>query len=313
MNNLDVMSAASSTCMGNEYVSALARNGTKVLPGARGTFWVQYECYAMMRGPTFDLTPPSREELQRVLRRGRTALATYLILPDESHPANAWLYVCRNKSYCLEKLGVSARRDARRADRSLRIEFLDWQTVMAHGFTAFSETRSRVGLSDGTVAQFDNRFSRFSRNPFHYAVGAWRNDALVAFMSLVVVDDWVEIEGSFSTDGTRACCPNDGLAHFVLNHFLVERQFNTVSYGLSSIQDTPHIDGLHAYKKKVGFEPQPVHRAFILHPLLRPFANPLTLRGAYAVSRVLSQNRLMKKASGVLEALAETSPSPSIR
>lgn len=313
MTNPYPIAAASLACTVEAYASALARNGSRILTGLSGTFWVRYESYALMRIPTFVLTPPSPEELQRVLRDGRTAVATYLVAPDQFHPANAWLYVCRNKSYSLENLGVAARRDARRAGRGLRIEFLDWTSVMAHGFTAFSETRTRVGLSDGTVAQFQNRFQRFSRNPFHCAVGAWKGDFLVAFMSLVIVDDWVEVEGSFSADGSRALCPNDGLMHFVLNHFLVKRQFNTVSYGLSSIQDAHQAEGLHTYKKKVGFEPQPVHRAFVLHPFLRPFANPLTLRGAYAVSRVLPQNRLMKKASGVLEALAEISPSLSIR
>ena len=265
-----------------------------------------------MRIPTFVLTPPSREELQRVLRDGRTAVATYLVAPDQSHPANAWLYVCRNKSYSLENLGVAGRRDARRAGRSLRIEFLDWPTVMAHGVTAFSETRARVGLSDGTVAQFQNRFQRFSRNPFHCAVGAWKDDALVAFMTLAIVDDWVEIEGGFSTDGSRTLCPNDGLVHFVMNHFLVKRQFNTVSGGLSSIQDAHQAEGLHTYKKKVGFAPQPVHRAFILHPFLRPFANPLTLRGAKWVSKALPQNRLMKKASGMLVTLLENTHTSSM-
>lgn len=261
----------------------------------------------MMRVPTFALTPPSRDELRDVLRQSRSAVATYLLEPDESHPANAWLYICHNRSYCLENLGVAARRDARRAGRSLRIEFVDWPTVMAHGFRAFTETRTRVGLSDGTVKQFQSRFHQFSLNPSHCAVGAWQGDSLVAFMTLVVVDDWVEIEGSFSADGSRTLCPNDGLAHFVLSHFLVKRGFNTVSYGLSSVQDAHQAEGLHVYKKKVGFDAKPVHRAFILHPFLRPFSKPLMLHGARMVSKMLPQNRVIKKASGILVTLLEKS------
>lgn len=308
MTNPYPIRAASSACTVDAYASAVAREGTRILTGFPGTFWIRYESYAMMRIPTFVLTPPLREELQRVLRDGWIAVVTYIVQPDESHPANAWLYVCQNKSYSLENLGVAARRDGRRAGRSLRIEFLDWPTVLAHGFTAFSETRTRVGLSDGTIAHFQDRFHRFSLNPFHCAVGAWKDDALVAFMSLSIVDDWVEIEGSFSQDGSRTLCPNDGLVHFVLNHFLVKRQLNTVSYGLSSIQDAHQAEGLHTYKKKVGFEPQPVHRAFILHPLLRLFANPLTLWGVKLLSKVLPQNRLMNKANGMLMTLVKSTP-----
>lgn len=308
MNNLSPTGIASTSCTLDGYASALVRSGRRLLSGSSGTFWIRYESYAMMRVPTFALTPPSRDELHRVLRDSQSAVASYLLEPDESHPANAWLYVCHDRSYRLENLGVPGRRDARRAARSLRIEFVDWPTVMAHGFTAFSETRTRVGLSDGTVEQFQKRFHQFSLNPFHCAVGAWQDDSLVAFMTLVVVDDWVEIEGSFSADGSRTLCPNDGLAHFVLSHFLTKRHFNTVSYGLSSIQDAHQAEGLHNYKKKVGFDAQPVHRAFVLHPLLRPFANPLMLRGARMVAKVLPQNRLLKKASGMLVTLLENRP-----
>lgn len=308
MNNVSPIGAASTTCTLDGYASALARSGRRLLPGLPGTFWVRYESYAMMRVPTFALTPPSGDELHDILRHSRSAVASYLLEPDESHQANACLYICNNRSYCLENLSVAGRRDARRAGRSLRIEFVDWPTVMAHGFTAFSETRTRVGLPDGTVEQFQSRFHQFSLNPFHCAVGAWQDDSLVAFMTLVVVDDWVEIEGSFSADNSRTSCPNDGLAHFVLSHFLIKRRFNTVSYGLSSIQDAQQTIGLHSYKKKVGFDAKPVHRAFVLHPLLRPFANPLILRGARMVTKMLPQNRMIKKASGVLVTLLENSP-----
>ncbi|MBA5863366.1 MAG: hypothetical protein GDA65_11740 [Nitrospira sp. CR1.1] len=311
MNKVSPIGAASTTPTLDGYASALARSGRRVLPGLPGTFWIRYESYAMMRVPTFALRPPSPDELRNVLRRSRSTVATYLVEPDKSHPANAWLYVCHDRSYRLENLGVAGRRDARRAGRSLRIEFVDWPTVMAHGFTAFSETRTRVGLSDGTFEQFQNRFRQFSLNPFHCAVGAWQDDSLVAFMTLVVVDDWVEIEGSFSADGSRTLCPNDGLAHFVLSHFLVKRGCHTVSYGLSSIQDAHQAEGLHNYKKKVGFDARPVHRAFLLHPVLRPFASPLMLRGAKMVSNMLPHNRLLKKASGVLGALAENSDAAS--
>lgn len=308
MNNVSPIGTVPTNGTLGGYASALARSGRRQLPGLPGTFWIRYESYAMMRVPTFALTPPSQDELHGILRHSRSAVVSYLLEPDEFHPANACLYICNNRSYCLENLSVAGRRDARRAGRSLRIEFVDWPMVMAYGFAAFSETRTRVGLSDGTIAQFQNRFQRFSRNPFHCAVGAWQDDSLVAFMTLVVVDDWVEIEGSFSVDNSRTMCPNDGLAHFVLSHFLIERRFNTVSYGLSSIQDAHQVEGLHSYKTKVGFDAKAVHRAFVLHPLLRPFVNPLMLRGARMVSKVLPHNRLLKKANGMLVKLLKNSP-----
>jgi hypothetical protein len=290
------------------YVSSLAQQGKEVIPGMPGTFWAQYESLAMMRIPDFVLSPPSPGEVERLLWRGRIAVATYLRHPDGSHPANAWLYVCRNKSYRIEDLCVAGRRDARRASRSLRIDFIDWPTVLEHGFPAYSQSRQRVGLSDDTLGHFQSRLTRFSGNSCHRAIGAWTENKLIAFMALIVVDDWVAIEGSFSTNDDRTLCPNDGLASFLLRYFLVERDFTTVTYGLSSIQELNQSGGLHTYKKKVGFEAHPVHRAFVLHPLVRPFANQLALKGANIIKHVFPRNRLVKKASGMLSLLVGGEP-----
>ena len=282
------------------------------MDGAPGTFWVQYESFAMMRIPDFALDLPSPGELERVLRKGHSAVATYLRPPDASHPPNAWMYVCRDRGYRVENLTVAGRRDARRARRSLQFDFLDWHGILEKGFPAYRESRQRVGLSDGTWQHFESRIDTFSRNPSHCAVGAWMNDRLVAFMALIVVDDWVAIEGSFSTDGHRALCPNDGLASFVLHHFLRERGFTTVTYGLSSVQELNQSGGLHAYKKKVGFEAQPVHRVFAVHPLVQPLINHLTLGGANLIKQLFPRNRLLKKASGMLASLLMKNGSPVI-
>ena len=287
------------------YAAAIERNGTTLAGGSADTYWVEHESFAVTRIPTFALVPPSREELRRVFLETRAAVVSYLVLPDECRPANASLYVCRNSSYSLEHLGASARRDARKAVRSLRIEFIDWEKVLECGFPAFSETRRRVGLSDGTFERFNHRFRQFAANPFHCAVGAWKDETLVAFFSLVVVADWVEIEGSFARDAYRSLCPNDGLVHFVLRHFLVLGRFKTVSYGLSSIQDAQQKDGLHAYKNKVGFEALPVHRRFVVHPWIRPLANSFTLAGVGLANRVWPRNRLVRKARGVLQSMVE--------
>src|SRR5687767_1052664 len=100
-----------------EYASQLKRDGLRVLPGTGGTFWVEYESWGWLRMPTFTLAPPDIAELKRNLS-GLNAFASYLLEPDRDHPMNAWLYVCRDQSYSLDKLTSAGRRDARRACRS---------------------------------------------------------------------------------------------------------------------------------------------------------------------------------------------------
>jgi hypothetical protein len=232
--------------------------------------------------------------------------------PDGHYPANAWLYVCRDPSYSIDKLSKPAQRCIRRAQHSLRFTPIELSTLVDHGYSAYKDTFARVGLAVDTIDQFERGFGSFLQNPAHRLVGAWKEDILVAFMMLIVVDDWMEIPGSFSTNAHLDLRPNDGLVNYVLEHFLVERSFRTVCYGLSSVQEEADKAGLHVFKKKVGFEALPVHRAFVLHPLLRPFANRLVLWGTRGALRFYPDGRLLRKASGVLASLLKEKKMPKV-
>jgi hypothetical protein len=271
----------------------------------------------MARLPGFSTEPVSEQEARHLLKRGRAGGMSFLLEPGPQHVANAWLYVCRNRSYALDKLANEVRRHIRRAQNALRIQPLEWKTLMENGFAAYSDTRARLGLSDGSLANFRERFDAFSSCPGHYAVGAWQGESLVAFVTLMVVDDWVTLEGSFSVSAALAQRPNNGLAHYVLDHFLVQQGFETVCFGASSIQEGAQHSGLHDYKRKIGFEAKPVHRAFMIHPVLRPFANRVTLRCMKIALRLKPGNRRIAKGIGALNYLlsqknAAHSPNPRI-
>jgi hypothetical protein len=141
------------------------KNGLRVFLGEAGTFWVEHETGAMMRIPHFHLVPPTAHEIRQVLWKGRVAIASYLMEPDEHHPANTWLYTCRDQTYTLEKLHANARRDVRRGLRELTITPLTSEQVLAHGAQAFFDTRYRNGLNDGTPTKFLQWFTDLARMP----------------------------------------------------------------------------------------------------------------------------------------------------
>jgi hypothetical protein len=125
----------------------------------------------------------------------------------------------------------------------------------------------------------------------------------VAFVTLIVVDDWVTMEGSFSVTTALSQRPNNGLTHYVLDHFLVQQHFETVCFGASSIQESAQSSGLHDYKRRIGFEAKPVHREFIIHPVLQPLANRVTLWSMKTALRLKPGNRRLSKAVGVLNCI----------
>ena len=283
-----------------EYASELTRSGQKTVHGERGTVWVRTETFAMIRFPVFELTPPSWQELRQVLWSGPAAVATYLLQPDEKHRANAYLYVCRDNSYALEKLPSAARRNIRRGLRELNITLLSTEQLLNHGYQPYRDWLQRSGLQSQTKDDFRRHFIARANCAAHVFFGAWKDGHLASFLSVTELDKWADIDGCFSADALLSYRPNDALFFYVLSRFLSRRGCRAVTYGISSLQAVSNRDGLHAFKIKVGFEALPVHRAFAFHPLVRPFANRFALRGINIALRLRPGDRRLKKAEGVL-------------
>jgi hypothetical protein len=283
-----------------DYADALAASGTEVFGRTDTDFWIRYESWASMRIPTFATGKPSTAALREVLWQRRALVATYLLEPDLEHPPNGSLYVCSDREYSVEKLPKDRRQNIRRGSRELRIEPVTTECLLAHGFQAFGDTRSRVGLTDGTPEVFKRRFEARGRCRGHVFLGAWHKEDLVAFLSITAVDDWAEIEGGFSSTATRALRPNDTLVAAALTEYLVAKRCRLVSYGLSSIQARNNEAGLHEFKTKLGFEVTPVHRVFAIHPLVAPFVNRVSQRGVRAMLSLVPGNRVLKKCDGML-------------
>jgi hypothetical protein len=235
-----------------------------------------------------------------VLWRERATVASYLLEPDEHHPANVWLYVCTDQTYALEKLSYTMRKNVRRGLRELIITPLTSDEVLAHGLHAFCDTRRKHGRSDGTPEAFRECFTNQASWPEITFLGAWKDNQLAAFLSIIEVEDWAEFYQIYSMDALLQDRPNDTLYYTALSHYLVERKCRLVYTGMSSLQAERNAAGLHRFKTKVGFEARPVHRVFVPHPLLRPFANRLTLWGINTALRFRPEDRHMKKAAGAL-------------
>jgi hypothetical protein len=221
--------------------------------------------------------------------------------PDDDNPANAWLYVATDRSYMVEKMRPSLRRGT----RELRIEFLTSAELLKHGVRAYCDTRRRNGLSDGTPEEFHRQFAPRASCPGHSFLGAWKDDVLAAVLPVTEVDDWVEFDGCLSMDALLRFRPNDTLLSRALSHYLTETDCRIVSFGVSSIQVESKAKGLHTFKKKLGFEARAVHRAFVLHPLLRPLTNSLTLLGVKSLRRFNRGASRLRKAEGILAALLD--------
>ncbi len=296
--NIDVPESTLQISM-KEYTSKVRESGIDAVEGDNDYLWIKYEGLSAIRFPEFKTSKPTKEEIQRVFRELKCLLINYTLLPENNY-ANSTLFNCRKNDYYLQHLSKNARRDIRIAQRNLQFGFAHWNEILDCGLKAFADTRKRVRLSDYDEKSFKRRFTQCRKNSAHRAVAAWFDKEIIAFMSLIVIQDFVVIQGSFSTDDHKKFCPNNGLVDFVNNYFLKVKGFSTVCYGLSSVQENTGKEGLHLYKVRVGFEAIPVQRVFILHPLITPFKGIIRLL-LRLLKYLLPENRAIKKASGILE------------
>jgi hypothetical protein len=292
-------------CSLSTYVDYLRATGFHVSPGSQGTYWASFGDRVAWRLPMFCVGTPDRSEVDHAIRATGTLAATYLMEPAERHAANAWLYLCGEQGYSLEMRPPEMQRNVRRAMRELTITPLSPEEVLTHGAPPFCDTRERNGLDDGTPDHFRRDFRSHVHRPGRAYLGAWKNGQLVAFLTILHVDDWMELEfGCFSMTAALTYRPNELLMHLALSKYLLERKCRIVNYGLSSIQAQSGAAGLHRFKRKIGFLPRPVHRAFVLHPLLRPLANRATLTVAHGLVngalRLKPRNRRLKQMGGML-------------
>src|SRR5262249_45595707 len=286
-----------------EYVAGLRAAGVGVVQGCSGSYWVSFADRVVRRVPNFDLSVPRPGEVDAALAATGGLVASYVTEADWRHRGNAWLYLCTDGSYSLGDRCPAMRRNVRRAMREFVIRPTSPAELIAHGGPAFCDTRRRNNLADGTLEVFRRVFEHHVGSAGRAYLGAWRDGQLAAFVSIVRADDWAEL-GSSSMDSMLRYRPNDALLWFALSKCLAIDRCRVVSYGLSSIRSDDRAAGLHRFKLKIGFQPKHVHRAFILHPAVRPFANRLTLSATYsaveAVLRVQPRSRRLQKLAGML-------------
>jgi hypothetical protein len=281
-----------------EYSRSLSESGIPVYPGSLGTVWVGYFKGCVRRLPTHCTQVPTPSELREIFGHNCYA-ACYIILPDKRHPPNRCLYVADSATYNPEKLSHSARGNIRRAQSRLRFSELGWDEVCTHGEPCFCETRMRLGHPNQTCDDFQQYVSSNSRNPAHFAIGAWLENRLIAFSTLVGVDDWVQMIDMFSTDADRCNRPSDGMYHYILDRFLFQEKYRVVCNGADSPVAFP---SLHRFKLNTGFQGIPVHHVFSSPVWARPLLNPITLLAARIA---LHWNPKSRRLERLVEALQE--------
>ncbi|MEI7935621.1 MAG: hypothetical protein WCK27_02930 [Verrucomicrobiota bacterium] len=283
----------------DRYADDNRRLGFRFIPSPEGKwYWIQHERFSVVRLPTFITDLPSGSDLNAVFWRHQVALVSFIIEPDETHPANSCLYTC--EQYDHEKLDKKERASIRRALAMTRFDFIDMDTLIEHGFEAYHDTRGRAGFSDCSREGFLTTMTPLRETYGINVIGCWGEDgSLAGFLIFLLFDHFAEAVMHCSASRFFRTNLNNGLYHH-LTDFSVNRMKRAIlSIGLSSLQ-LGTKSGLHAFKVSAGFEANQVHRTFVLHPLLRPLVNRATYPAFRALQKHFPRSRSLRKLIGVL-------------
>lgn len=260
--------------------------------------WMKYEKFAYVKYPVYHFKQVFSEELNRIFKKSNSPVLSYSVLNSQG---KVYWYVC--KKIALENLKATQRRDISKAAKYFVIKDISIDTLIKKGFEAFSDTRKRVGLSDYNMKDFIHRFSNQKHTNANYYIGAFHGDQLQAFVSLIIFNNKVEIEGLFSRNEALPLCVNNYLNFAITHYFLNVQKMELVSYGFSSIQEGD-FEGLHRFKLKCGYDAIPVLRIFVVNPKYKIFINSFTMQLAKSIIRIFPQNRLARKLIGVINILS---------
>jgi len=295
-----------------QYVAFLNSIGTPATLSEDGrACWLSRQRGQLQRFPTECTTPPAEEEISDLLRRRGVWLVNYLLDEGPACPANCYDYLCSASDYQIANLDKHGRRDTRRGLRRFTVRLCRWEELIEHGYPASEDTAARHGYRPPSKASLDRYARTHGASPFCDIWGAWRDDQLAAYMTVIKVDDFAEIDVARSRTDTLNDCPNNALSFAATQHLLHEEGRSYVSYGLSTLQVQANEFAMHKYKKRMGYEPVPRHRAFAMRPLLRPLLK--TKAGSWALERVAGmfpRRAGLRKAAGLSRLLSgrETAP-----
>lgn len=295
-----------------DYVAHEQAAGRHAVLTAGGTqAWIGGVGGELLRLPMECTDPPDANVVRNLLRLRKIWMVSYLLPPDEAHPANCFDYVCRTSDYVIDGLSSHARRDIRRGLRSFTVRLCRWDELADRGHPAAVDTAARHGYVEPASDKTRRFVAQREGSPLFEIWGAWEGDDLAAWMSVAKVDDWAVIDLCRSRTDALRNCPNNALLYAATRRLMVEEKRTYVSYGLSSLQVDVNELSMHKYKVRMEYEALPMRRTFVLHPLLRPLlASPLASRAWQRLAKARPQFSALRKAAGLARLLSgeETSP-----
>ncbi|KPK84486.1 MAG: hypothetical protein AMJ81_05405 [Phycisphaerae bacterium SM23_33] len=284
-------------------VCALSADGAGAwVPGARGE---------LMRLPFSRTDPADPGELRRLLRKPGIWVVSYLLEPDQSHPADCFLYLCRDRSYEMADLKKRTRAAVRAGLKGLDVRLCSWDELAEKGYTAYADTDQRHGYPIPSRTAYEQFVQARRGSKFIDVWGAWDAGELAAWLTVLKLEDWALFDAAKSATACMGKSPNNALYYVITRSMLIQENRAWVSSGLSTVQAGVHPLSLHRFKLRMRHQAVPLRRVFVPHWLLRPMLNTRAAARFWTrLALTFPKYGVFGKIGGMSRSITGTEPAP---
>ena len=265
----------------------------------------------LRRFPLGQNARPSPDTVRSLLRRPGVWLLSYKTQPDSHHPANCIHYVCDDPNYDVAALRKHTRSHIRRGLRQFDIRPISLADIRQKGQEAHSDTEQRHGYCVSNPHKVCTCLPTPHTEDFYQAWGAWDGEHLVAWLTVLRVDNWAMIESRCGRSEALKNRCDWALMYEATRHLLVDQGVDFVPAGYSSILVNANNSGLHQFKERMGFRSERLHRHCVAHPMLRPALKTRTASHVWeALARWMPHRASLGKIAGLSRLMAGREEAP---
>ncbi len=206
--------------------------------------------------------------------------------------------VLNDLDYNLEKLRTQARNGIRRGLEHCQVERISFQRLADEGWKLQQDTLDRQNRLDSMKQSEWQAICLSADNlPGFEAWAAIVDGVLAASILTCRIDDKGYVPYAQSLRDYLHLHVNNALFYTATRDILSRPGITGIFFSLHSL-DAP--ESVNEFKFRMGFTAIPVRQRVVLHPILVPFANPLTYKAIFSRVQKNPQNPFSAKVEGML-------------
>lgn len=279
------------------FAEWLRRLGHRVVR-TESSYWFDAESHIFQAFPYHWVISPSEKELRDLIKAEGALALRYSTPLDAPQGCASYHIILDDPNYSLGTLDKRSRQNVRIGLKNCVVQPISFAQLAEDGWLLEQDTEDRQKRhSSHTREEWRRRCLAAADIPGFEAWGAIVEGRLVASLMTFQMGDCCEM---LSQQSHRTCLKqrvNNALTFTVTREMMQRPGIRSVFYTIQSLDAPPSVD---EFKIRMGYRAIPLRQRVVFHPLLEPFANPVSYLVLKHLRRLFPKDYRLAKGSGML-------------